>query len=190
MARLYVPLDVNFATDDKILAAGPTAAYVYVCSLAFAKRTMSDGLIKRGQLAVVAPGVTGNIRRHAMKLVDVGLWAEVDEGWLIAAWSKRNLTADAVRSRAQQKRERAQKANHERWHINGRRSDDCPYCDPHNDPQTIPDGLQQGPLEDPKRNSIEKRIPSDPNKDDTEHTLDRPTLAAAARATRATLHTQ
>src|SRR5262245_55464361 len=98
-ARLFVPLSVDFATDDKILAARPMAAYLFVCSLAFSKRTLSDGYITRKQLAVVAPGFAATgARRHAETLVAVGLWVVDGDGWRIKAWPKWNRSSAAIES--------------------------------------------------------------------------------------------
>lgn len=121
---LYVPLDVNFPSDDKILAAGPAAAYLYVCSLAFSKRNGSDGLIRTAQLPALGVPKPAAL---AGALVSVGLWLVVDEGWQIAAWLKHNKSKAELDAKAEQKRLAAVKANHERWH-DKKPSDDCPLC--------------------------------------------------------------
>ena len=59
---VYVPLDVEYASDDKIIEAGPMAELVYVRGLAFCKRTLNDGEITRAQLAVVAVGISSPLR--------------------------------------------------------------------------------------------------------------------------------
>jgi hypothetical protein len=140
--RLYVPLDVDFASDDKILAAGVVPAYLYIASLAFAKRTLSDGRIAAAQLVALAPGLPGNPKTHASKLVDVGLWEVTPNGWAIAAWSKRNKARSDIEAESEQKRLASVKANHERWHTNGRQSESCSYCHPKSDPSRNPNGVR------------------------------------------------
>jgi hypothetical protein len=121
---LYVPLDVNFPSDDKILAAGPAAAYLYVCSLAFSKRSGSDGLIRTAQLPAL--GVP-KPERLAQTLVEVGLWRVVENGWQIVAWLKHNKSKADLDANAERKRQAAVKANHERWHTD-KPSEECPLC--------------------------------------------------------------
>lgn len=131
---LYVQLDVDFATDDKILAAGPLAAYMYICGLALAKRTLSDGIIRTPQLAAISLGLPGRPAKHASMLVEVGLWEQVDGGWHITSWGKRNKSSADIRARSEANRQASIRANHERWHAGGKRSDSCPLCFPNRIP--------------------------------------------------------
>lgn len=133
---LYVPLDVDFATDSKFLAAGPVAGYLYIASLALAKRTMVDGTIERGQLAVLTVGFPGKPEAHAQRLVDVGLWRESADGWVITGWLKRNPSRKSILEKQAKKKAAGVLANHERWHLGGKRSSSCPHCDPPTDPIT------------------------------------------------------
>lgn len=50
MARLYVPLDVNFPDDDKIIAVGLDGAGLYAMALCIAKRMNRDGHLTRTHL--------------------------------------------------------------------------------------------------------------------------------------------
>lgn len=143
--NLYVPLDVDFATDDKILAAGPAAAYLYVCSLAYCKRTLNDGAIARNQLRAFSVGLP-KAERHASTLVDVGLWVETETGWRVASWLKHNPAKAHVRAVADRKHQASLKANHERWHVDGKTGPDCPLCFPESvdDPCTDPSRIRSG----------------------------------------------
>lgn len=125
---LYVPLDVDFASDSKFLAAGPVAGYLYISSLALAKRTLSDGNIDREQLAVIGVGIP-KVEQQAQRLVEVGLWTATKDGWRITSWLKRNKSRAQVEADRERKREASVKANHVRWHSD-EPSDDCPLCDP------------------------------------------------------------
>ena len=51
MSGLFVPLDVDYADDPKIIEAGPLAELLFVRGLAFCKQQLSDGHIARSQLS-------------------------------------------------------------------------------------------------------------------------------------------
>jgi hypothetical protein len=141
--RLYVPLDVDYASDDKILAAGPMAELLYIRSLAFAKRTLSDGRISRAQLPLVALNVKGSATRHAADLVQVGLWEVCDGGWRIVAWERHNSSKAEVQAQAAIAKEAGERGNHERWHVEGGKpSHRCRLCvaDRLASPDRVPDG--------------------------------------------------
>jgi hypothetical protein len=112
MSWLYVPLDVNYAEDDKIIEAGPMAELLYVRSLAFAKRDRRDGRISDGQIRdSVAPRIPKH-RALADRLVDVGLWQRNGSGIYISAWLKRNEAAAAI---ADKKSTAGALGNHIKW---------------------------------------------------------------------------
>lgn len=137
---LYVPLDVDFATDSKFLAAGPVAGYLFIASLALAKRTQSDGKIDRAQLVAISIGVP-TPEKQAARLVEVGLWTETKTGWQIASWLKRNKSRAELAEIKERKRLAALKANHKRWHSD-EPSDECPFCDPNRIGLPIENGIQ------------------------------------------------
>jgi len=129
--RLYVPLDVEFATDPKILAAGPLAAYLFVCSLAYCKRSDKAGEIHAEQLRVLALGLPGSPRKHADALVRVGLWAETPTGWVVVSWLNHNLSPDQLDERKSAAKAKSELGNHRRHHEQkGVRVSDCLLCYP------------------------------------------------------------
>lgn len=136
MSGLYVPLDVEYDSDDKLILAGPMAELLYVRGLAFAKRTMSNGDINSAQIAVVGRGIPSAVK-HAAKLVEVGAWRSTATGWHISAWLKRNKSVEAIDSEREAKKAASAKANHERWHVGeqGKPSASCPLCHPEPDPK-------------------------------------------------------
>lgn len=128
MAKLFVPLDVDWASDDKILAAGPVASYLFLASLGFAKRTMSDGRIARAQLLAIAPGVP-NAAKHAATLVEVGLWNVTSEGWTIPSWLKSNPSRAHIEAASELASENGVRGNHIKHHVNeGKPSSKCKLC--------------------------------------------------------------
>jgi hypothetical protein len=129
---LFVPLDVDFQSDPKIIEAGYIGECLYNRSLALAKRTMKDGVIYRPQLAQLCLGLPGKAAKHADTLVAAGLWISHPDGWLIASWLKRNQSADHINEKVARKKAAAQAANHARWHegADGKPSPNCPLCYP------------------------------------------------------------
>ena len=121
--KLFVPLVVDYSTDDKIIAAGPMAELLFVRSMAFCKRTRENGVIAGRQLAVVGYGIP-NLAKHASTLVEVGLWrATPDGGWIIPSWFKHNAPA----SQGDELSAAALKANHVRWK-HPQPFELCPIC--------------------------------------------------------------
>jgi hypothetical protein len=122
---LFVPLDVDYYTDDKILSVSPLAELLYVRSLAFAKRARMDGLLATRQLPVFGQRLDHR-KRMVDQLVDSGLWTRNGDGWYISAWLKRNSpTGDLSENRA----DAGAMGAHIRWHVNtGRPNPTCQWC--------------------------------------------------------------
>lgn len=93
---LYVPLDVNYDDDPKVIAAGEKAELLFIRGLVLAKRTLSDGFVSDLQLPRLG---LSSVKQRAAKLVEVGLWERDDEagGWWIVAWDKHNKSAAEVK---------------------------------------------------------------------------------------------
>lgn len=133
---LFVPLDVDYMSDPKIMRLkDPLSELLYVRALCFAKRTLSDGFIHDAQLPMLCTGFGRDVARPG-RMVDrlvrdldvTGLWRRVQDGYQIVAWSKRNTSAATIKAASEKRRLAGQKANHERWHVNGKVSSDCPFC--------------------------------------------------------------
>jgi hypothetical protein len=123
---LWVPLDVNYAEDDKLVEAGVMAELLYVRGLAFVKRAQTDGYIRTGQLGSIATRIP-NPKRQVDRLLDVGAWESTDTGWFVTAWLKRN---PAVAEYHAAKSEAGALGAHRRWHLppTGSPSSDCKFC--------------------------------------------------------------
>ena len=82
--RIYVPLDVNFFDDDKVIEAGEAAAWLFLNMMGKAKQLDSDGLLTRPQMERL--GVKG-WQRRATRLTEVGLIEETIPGtYVITGW--------------------------------------------------------------------------------------------------------
>lgn len=96
MPRLYVPLEVDFPDNARIIEAGERAELLYIRALLLSKRLRSDGLLTTGQVAHIRlSGVTSRAKR----LVEVGLWEVFPGGYKISGFLDRNPSSaelDAV----------------------------------------------------------------------------------------------
>jgi hypothetical protein len=109
-----------------MLGCEPLAELLFVRGLAFAKEKFSSGFISNRQL----PILTGDICQQYdlepddlfKQLLSVGLWHEVDGGFLIDGWADWN-ELDASRAGTY--------GNHKRWHVARSIVDSaCAFCLP------------------------------------------------------------
>lgn len=108
-ARQYVPMDVNYADDPRVISAGEPAEVLFIRALCVAKRTMSDGFVDKVQL--VRFGLA-DIDDRVARLVDVGLWDPVilDDGgdgttgeiagYQVRSWLKWNASAEQIEEKS------------------------------------------------------------------------------------------
>lgn len=148
---LFVPLDVDYQSDPKIIAAGFYGEGLYNRALALSKRLRSDGYIARLQLPQITLGIpVDNPQEIVDRLVEVGLWEDVGDGWVIRAWLNHNTAAEDIDDRAARKKASSQAANHKRWHVGkGIVNPDCPLC--------TPTGIRPGIRPESEEESIEVR---------------------------------
>ncbi len=107
----WVKVDDGFPTHPKVLAAGGSAAWLYVCGLCYCGRHMTDGFIPNGALpTLVDPSLKP--RLLAGKLVRVGLWAPVDGGWMVHDYAAHQRTKAQVEAERESARERQSRRRH------------------------------------------------------------------------------
>lgn len=137
--NLFIPLDVNYADDDRIIEAGEKAELLYIRSLGFMKRTLSDGYIAEVQLQRIGlPGISARVQ----SLLRVGLWVPAERGYNCPAYLKRNRSKAEIKETQRLEREAAALGNHRRWH-GAKKNARCDYCvgrlvDPTNEKVTPP----------------------------------------------------
>lgn len=144
----WVKVDDEFLDNHKVLIAGPLPAYLYLAGLIWTNHARKDGWIPDYQLrrlvdwnGISAPHPdTGEVVQVdpaalAKKLVDVGLWRRVDDGFEIHDYSKYQPQSDeafakrkeisAKRSEAGKKgaAKRWNKANDDNCHSDGQQTD-------------------------------------------------------------------
>lgn len=136
----WVKLDDGFAEHPKVIAAGPLAGWVHVCGLCYCNRNLTDGYVPRaiarrladfehvgletgGVPGMVAVGVDVDCELLVEILVEVGMWEEVEGGYVIHDYLDYNPSKEDVlakRSDLSAKRSEAGKKGAEsRW--NGKR---------------------------------------------------------------------
>ncbi len=104
----WVKLDDQFADHPKVLMAGPLASWLYVCGLTYCSRLLTDGFIPTAQVRRLAD--VDNAQELANKLVEVGLWDIVDNGFQIHDYLQYNPTAESIKSRQESDRIRKNSA--------------------------------------------------------------------------------
>lgn len=139
----WVRLDDQFVDHPKVAAAGPLAAWLYVCGLTYSARYLTDGFIPASQVRRLAD--LPEPAALAAKLIEVGLWECDGDGYRVHDYLDYNPAAELV------KRERD--ANAERMR-NARAGSVRPNVQAHNgrsspvpSPVPVPD---QNPVLDPR----------------------------------------
>ncbi len=102
----WVRLDTAMPDHPKILElieshgdAGMAAAFVWVCSMAYAGKHNTSGFISRGALARC-----NGKPKHAALLVQARLWDEAERGWQIHDFEDFNMVALDVETFSPQSR--------------------------------------------------------------------------------------
>lgn len=109
--RPFLPLDVAFMDDDKIVEAGAVASWCFLAMLLGCKRYGTDGTLTSPQMGRLG---VDKWAKSVETLISVGLVMDVSESenarkvFWIPSWSKWNLLAHERESRRQSARESAQ----------------------------------------------------------------------------------
>jgi len=100
----FLPLDVNFLDDERIIEVGERPAWLYLAMCLKAKALLTDGILSETQIARLhVPGWQNRLARlHALELV----WPTEDGRWWITAWDKHNDRAETVQERRERDAER------------------------------------------------------------------------------------
>lgn len=77
----WIRLDDQIAHHPKFTAAGPVAAWLWVCGQSYCARYLTDGLIPLSALPTL--GLSQAPWKYAEALVRVGLWDQTDDGYRV-----------------------------------------------------------------------------------------------------------
>lgn len=104
----WVYLDDQFPDHPKVVAAGEDAAYLFIAGLCYSKRLGTEGHIPK---AMVPKLVSAKSSARSARLVDVGLWEDQGDEFVVHDYTDWNKPAEA-------RSEAGRKAAHARWHAN------------------------------------------------------------------------
>lgn len=92
----HAKVETSLRDHPKALAAGPAAMGVWLAGLLYIRDHLTDGFIPRE----VVPGLFGGGAhvgfRSVRSLVKVGLWVEVEGGYMLAKYAEKNQTKAEV----------------------------------------------------------------------------------------------
>ena len=77
----WVRIDDRAPLHEKILKAGPSAAWLWICCLAHCQRALSDGFVSSRMLGMIGVPDAKRCERLADVLVGVGLLEQIDGGY-------------------------------------------------------------------------------------------------------------
>lgn len=119
MGLPWFRMDTSIPTHDKMLElltakGGKSAAFVYVCSLAYSVGNGTDGLIRKAALPFIHATTT-----DARLLAEARLWEVVEGGWRIKNFGTRQLVGAAAQAMHDSAVERGKKGAEKRWGADG-----------------------------------------------------------------------
>lgn len=97
----YVQLDDQIAQHPKVLRAGPEAAWLWACAIAYANRQLTDGVVPVEALSTMGAFRT-QVTKVADRLVAVGLFERVEGGYAVHDYLEHNPDRDTVKARMAQ----------------------------------------------------------------------------------------
>lgn len=114
MSRVWLKLDATYVEDDRILEAGALAELLFVRSIAYCRRRLTDGFVSAAAVRTLVVGIPEESAALVGALVGVELWLPCDGGWMVRSYdkwqqTKSDLAADAERKRNERDRERERK---------------------------------------------------------------------------------
>lgn len=123
----WVKLDDGFFLNAKALAAGRDGRDVYLASLCWSSQQLTDGIVPAHTLPIIGAlcGVT-DIDQAASRLVDVGLWENHVDGWIIhdyLDWQQSKEDREEWLRRDRERKRRAREAAREPAPVATKRSD-------------------------------------------------------------------
>jgi hypothetical protein len=101
---IYLPLDIEFFDNDKVISAGEKAGWLYIAMCCRSKGLLSDGVLSEQQISRLH---IAGWRKRLDTLVDVGLVVLADDGrYIIVGWLERNMSAAQVQAARERDRVR------------------------------------------------------------------------------------
>ena len=101
----WAKLDDQFVEHPRIVPLGDRAFRLHVAAICLANRKLTDGHISTHDARILMATVKAN-RRHAMELVNHGVWEPNGDGWEIHDYLQWNPDAETVKERRRKDNER------------------------------------------------------------------------------------
>ena len=79
---LFLKILCDLAKQSKFIDAGPTASWLWLAGVGHCRLSTTDGFIHKDVVPGLVPGLKA-AHKHAADLVRVGLWHEVDRGYMV-----------------------------------------------------------------------------------------------------------
>lgn len=98
----WVRLDDQFPDHPKVVQAGPMAAWLYVCGLAYCARHLTDGFIPAPQVPRLVVGAAPG--KLVARLLHAGLWEEVAGGFNVHDFLNYNPSREESLARREETR--------------------------------------------------------------------------------------
>lgn len=138
MALLFVPLDVTWPDNLKVIRVGLAGAGLHAMAMCLAKRTETDGVLHRAQLVRMGADddlIDALVNEGLFDVLEYGTRSgeDPDRGYLLRIhdWHDRNLSQGAIDATRQARAESAKEGNHKRWNHSGSVSE-CAVCNRQN----------------------------------------------------------
>lgn len=162
---LYVPLDVAWMDNPKVIRVGLEGAGLHALAMCLAKRTETDGVLHRTQLYRL--GATDDLIDHllAEELLDPVEHGnrpgeDPDKAYAVRVhdWHDRNPSQGAIDAIRDAKTRAGREGNHKRWHAGS--FDACEVCNPRSSQGAIGGDSHSETGAIPKEIEKEKENPS------------------------------
>lgn len=103
----WIKLDDSFSEHPKVVQAGDRAAWLFVCGLLYASRTLSNGFVPASQVSRLC--ALRDAQALAKRLTSVGLWVEVEDGYVIHDYLEHQRSAAQVKEERRKSAERVKR---------------------------------------------------------------------------------
>lgn len=123
MSRIWVKLDATYIEDERIMEAGALAELVFVRSLAYCRRRVTDGAVSNAAARSLCNGVPESPETLIEALVASGLWLVAESGWRVRSYDSWQQTSEVLKAEAARKKEERDKKR------KGRAADVLPVSD-------------------------------------------------------------
>lgn len=123
----------EFLDHPKVMRAGGDAGWLYVCALGWTNKHLTGGFIPVEVIGRLSDRKAP--AKLAARLVEVGLWDQVDGGYRVHDYDEHNFGAEAKR---QAREDKARKAAQARWEKERARKQAAPGSPPSDAPSNAP----------------------------------------------------